>query len=39
MSNKTPKTTYLKDYPPPAYRIPALDLRFELDEDLSLIHI
>ena len=38
MSNKTPKTTYLKDYTPPAYRIPALDLRFELDEDFTLVH-
>ncbi len=38
MSTKTPKTTYLKDYAPPAYRIPALDLRFELGEDSTTVH-
>mgnify|MGYP000928833463 CR=1 FL=1 len=38
MSAKTPKTTYLKDYAPPAYRIPALDLRFELADEFTLVH-
>ncbi len=38
MSTKTPKTTYLKDYAPPAYRIPAIDLRFELGEDSTTVH-
>ncbi len=38
MSSKTPKTTYLSDYTPPAYRIPTIDLRFELGEDHTLVH-
>lgn len=38
MSIKTPKTTYLKDYTPPAYRIPTLDLRFELGEESTIVH-
>ncbi|MBL8260294.1 MAG: aminopeptidase N [Candidatus Competibacteraceae bacterium] len=38
MSTKTPETTYLKDYAPPAYRIPNLDLRFELGEDGATVH-
>ncbi len=38
MSTKTPKTTYLKDYAPPPYRIPAIDLRFELGEDSTTVH-
>ena len=33
-----PKTTYRNDYAPPAYRIPAVDLRFELAEDCALVH-
>ncbi|MDG4554882.1 MAG: aminopeptidase N [Candidatus Competibacter sp.] len=37
MSNNTPKTTYLKDYTPPAYRLPAIDLRFELGEDFAMV--
>ncbi|MFO1421902.1 MAG: aminopeptidase N [Candidatus Competibacteraceae bacterium] len=37
MSTNTPKTTYLRDYTPPAYRIPAIDLRFELDEDRATV--
>ena len=38
MSAKTPKTTFLKDYTPPAYRIPALDLRFDLGEAFTVVH-
>ncbi len=38
MANKTPKTTYLKDYAPPPYHISTLDLRFELGEDHTLVH-
>lgn len=38
MSNKSPKTTYLRDYAPPAYRIPTLTLRFELGEDGTTVH-
>ena len=34
MSIATPKTIYRSDYTPPAYRIPSLDLRFELGDDL-----
>jgi aminopeptidase N len=38
MLTNTPKTTYLKDYAPPAYRIPTIDLRFELGEDHTTVH-
>ncbi len=38
MSNPTPKTTYLDDYTPPAYRIPTIDLRFELGDDFTTVH-
>ena len=38
MSTKTPKTTYLSDYTPPAYRIPTVDLRFDLGEDFTMVH-
>ncbi len=38
MSIQTPKTTYLKDYTPPAYRIPTVDLRFELGEESTAVH-
>ena len=38
MSTQTPKTIYLKDYTPPAYHIPTVDLRFELGEDHTLVH-
>ena len=38
MLTKTPKTTYLKDYAPPAYRISTVDLRFELGEDCTTVH-
>ena len=38
MPTQTPKTTYLQDYAPPAYRIPTVDLRFELGEDHTLVH-
>lgn len=38
MRPKTPKTTYRKDYIPPAYKIPAVDLRFELGEEATLVH-
>ena len=37
MLTKTPKTTYLKDYAPPAYRLPAIDLRFELGEEFTTV--
>ena len=37
MLTKTPKTTYLKDYAPPAYRLPTIDLRFELGEDFTTV--
>ena len=35
---ETPKTIYLKDYLPPAYLIPTVDLMFELGEDQTLLH-
>ena len=38
MLTQTPKTTYLKDYAPPAYRIPTIALRFELGEDFTMVH-
>jgi aminopeptidase N len=38
MSTQTPKTTYLSDYTPPAYRIATIDLRFELGEDSTTVH-
>jgi aminopeptidase N len=38
MSTQTPKTTFLKDYTPPAYRIPTVDLRFELGEESTTVH-
>ncbi len=38
MLTQTPKTTYLKDYAPPAYRIPTVELRFELGEDFTTVH-
>ena len=38
MSTQTPKTVYLKDYAPPAYRISTVDLRFELGEDCTTVH-
>jgi aminopeptidase N len=38
MSIQTPKTTYLRDYTPPAYRIATVDLRFELEEDGATVH-
>jgi aminopeptidase N len=37
MSTHIPKTTYLKDYTPPAYRIPTVNLRFELGEDSTTV--
>ncbi|MEZ5601334.1 MAG: hypothetical protein R3F36_10345 [Candidatus Competibacteraceae bacterium] len=37
MLTKTPKTTYLKDYAPPAYRLPTIDLHFELGEDFTTV--
>ena len=36
MSND-PKTIYLKDYQPPTYLIPEVDLSFELDEEKSFV--
>ena len=38
MSTNTPKTTRLRDYAPPAYRISTVDLRFELGEDFTTVH-
>ncbi|MDQ5908884.1 MAG: aminopeptidase [Pseudomonadota bacterium] len=38
MSTPTPKTIYLNDYTPPAYRIPTIDLRFELGDDFTTVH-
>jgi aminopeptidase N len=38
MPTNPPKTTYLNDYAPPAYRIPTVDLRFELGEDCTTVH-
>ncbi|MBL8250732.1 MAG: aminopeptidase N, partial [Candidatus Competibacter sp.] len=38
MAIETPKTTYLKDYSPPPYRIAAVELRFELAEDSAVVH-
>ena len=38
MPTHTPKTTRLQDYTPPAYRVPAVDLRFELGEDSTTVH-
>ncbi|MCC6135467.1 MAG: aminopeptidase N [Candidatus Contendobacter sp.] len=38
MPTNTPKTTYLKDYASPAYRIPTVDLRFELGENFTTVH-
>ncbi len=38
MLTQTPKTTYLSDYTPPAYRISTIDLRFELGEDSTTVH-
>ncbi len=32
------KTTYLKDYEPPAFNIQSIDLQFELFEDQTLVH-
>ena len=37
MSIATPKTIYRSDYTPPAYRIPSLDLRFELGDDFTTV--
>ncbi len=33
-----PKTVYLKDYCPPAYRVESVELRFELDEQDTTVH-
>lgn len=38
MKNNDPQTTYLKDYTPPAYRIEAVHLTFELDEALTTVY-
>ena len=37
MTTDTPKTVYLKDYTPPPFLIEDVDLRFELDEDTTLV--
>ena len=37
MPTKTPKTTYLRDYTPPAYHIPTVDLHFSLGEDCTRV--
>lgn len=34
----SPKTVYLKDYKPPAYLIPNVELHFDLWEDHALVH-
>ena len=38
MQTQTPKTTYLNEYAPPAYRIPTVDLRFELGDDFTTVY-
>ena len=38
MPTHTPKTTYLNEYTPPAYRIPTVDLRFELGDDFTMVY-
>ena len=38
MLTKALKTTYLKDYAPPPYHIPAIDLRFELGENFTTVY-
>ena len=38
MQTQTPKTTYLNEYTPPAYRIPTVDLRFELGDDFTTVY-
>lgn len=38
MSANAPKTTYLKDYTPPHYRISEVALRFELGEDFTTVY-
>lgn len=38
MLTKTPKTTYRKDYTPPAYQISTVKLRFELGENATIVH-
>ena len=35
--NKTPKIIYLKDYSPPSYLIPKIDLHFDLKEKESIV--
>ena len=37
MPTKTPKTTYLKDYTPPTYYLPTVDLHFDLGEDFTTV--
>ena len=37
MTRKKPKTIYLKDYKPPAYRISAVDLHFDLTDNGALV--
>jgi aminopeptidase N len=37
MREATPKTIYLKDYRPPAYLIPAIDLEVDIREDHALV--
>ena len=37
MSNKTPKTTYLKDYTPPAFLVDAVDLDFVIDAGATTV--
>ncbi len=38
MPTHTPKTTYLNDYLPPAYRIPTVELQFELGDDFTTVY-
>lgn len=38
MCTDTPKTIYLKDYQPPAYKARHVDLRFEIFEEKTIVH-
>ncbi|MCK5437898.1 MAG: aminopeptidase N, partial [Desulfobulbaceae bacterium] len=37
MTREKPKTIYLKDYKPPAYRISAVDLHFDLTDNGAVV--
>lgn len=38
MRTDTPKTIYLKDYTPPAYKVKHIDLRFEIFDGKTVVH-